>query len=208
MQFFTAGTRHKRLPTCPLDCDGSPHRERLMLAANRIGKTESVGGFETVLHATGHYPPWWPGRVYERPVKIWVAGDTSNTVRDILQNKLLGNVGDFGTGLIPKRCIDRVTWKRNVSEAVQDIYIKHKNGGRSFVTFKSYDQQRESFQGTEQDVIWLDEEPPIAIYAECLLRTMTTDGVVLCTFTPLLGLSDVVLSFLPGGKLPESKTPE
>jgi phage terminase large subunit-like protein len=60
-------------------------------------------------------------------------------------------------------------------------------GGRSVITLKSYDQGRESFQGTEQDVIWLDEEPPMPVYAECLLRTMTTDGLVICTFTPMLG---------------------
>jgi phage terminase large subunit-like protein len=28
---------------------------------------------------------------------------------------------------------------------------------------------------------------------------MTTDGMVMITFTPLQGLSEVVLSFLPGG---------
>lgn len=176
-----------------------------MLAANRVGKTEGVGGYEVTLHATGWYPPWWPGKTYDRSVRIWVAGDTSNTVRDILQQKLLGPAGEFGTGLIPKRAIERVTWKRNVPEAVQDVYIHHASGGRSVLTFKSYDQQRESFQGTEQDIILLDEEPNIGIYTECLLRTMTTQGLILCTFTPLLGLSDVVLSFLPGGKLPESK---
>lgn len=174
-----------------------------MLAANRVGKTEGVGGYEETLHLTGEYPNWWPGRRFDRPVKSWAAGDTSNTVRDILQMKLLGPVGEFGTGLIPKKNIERVTWKRNVPEAVQDIYIRHVNG-RSILTLKSYDQGRESFQGTEQDVIWLDEEPPMAIYAECLLRTMTTNGMILCTFTPLLGLSEVVLSFLPGGKLPDS----
>lgn len=186
---------------------GKEHRERLMLAANRVGKTEGVGGYEVALHACGRYPPWWPGKVYDHAVRTWVAGDTSNTVRDILQQKLLGPIGEFGTGLIPKRSIERVTWKRNVPEAVQDVYIHHSSGGRSVLTFKSYDQQRESFQGTEQDVILLDEEPPIGIYAECLLRTMTTHGLILCTFTPLLGLSDVVLSFLPGGKLPTQPTP-
>lgn len=175
-----------------------------MLAANRIGKTEGVGGVETVYHSTGLYPDWWPGRRFTRPIRSWVAGDTSNTVRDILQSKLLGVVGDFGTGLIPRRCYDRCTWKRNVPDAVQDIYIKHVSGGKSLLTLKSYDQGRESFQGTEQDLIWLDEEPPIDIYTECLLRTMTTGGLIICTFTPLLGLSDVVLSFLPGGKLPIS----
>lgn len=176
-----------------------------MLAANRVGKTESVGGYECVCHATGDYPEWWPGRRFERATKGWAAGDTSNTVRDILQNKLLGHVGDFGTGLIPKRNIERWTMKRNVAEAVQDIYIRHRSGDISLLTLKSYDQQRESFQGTEQDYIWLDEEPPMNIYAECLLRTMTTSGLIICTFTPLKGLSDVVLGFLPGGKMPEQQ---
>jgi hypothetical protein len=54
-------------------------------------------------------------------MKIWVAGDTANTARDILQTKLLGPVGDFGTGLIPKKAIERLTYKRNLADAVQDI---------------------------------------------------------------------------------------
>lgn len=203
MQFFAAGGQHERQPTCPEGCDGAPHRERLMLAANRIGKTEGVGGFETVAHLTGIYPSWWIGRRIDHPARAWIAGKDSNTVRDILQDKLLGPVNYFGTGLIPKAQLGRITWKRNVSDAVQDIYIKHASGGHSIATFKSYDQGPESFQGTEQDVIWLDEEPPLSIYAECLLRTMTTGGMILCTFTPLLGLSDVVLAYLPGGRLPE-----
>ena len=51
------------------------------------------------------------------------------------------------------------------------------------------------------DIIWLDEEPPMSIYAECLLRTMVSNGLILLTFTPLLGLTELVLLFLPGGKL-------
>jgi len=176
-----------------------------MLAANRVGKTESVGGYETTLHLTGEYPDWWQGRRFNRPTRGWAAGDTSNTVRDIIQTKLLGAIGQWGTGLIPLRCIGRKpTLKRNVPDAVQDIYVKHKSGGQSVLTLKSYDQKRESFQGTEQDFIWLDEEPPMDIYTECLLRTMTTNGLIMCTFTPLQGLSDVVLSYLPGGRLPDA----
>lgn len=36
-----------------------------------------------------------------------------------------------------------------------------------------------------------------------LMRTMTTDGACFLTFTPLNGLTALVLEFLPGGKLPE-----
>ena len=56
--------------------------------------------------------------------------------------------------------------------------------------------RRGAFEGTEQDVVWLDEEPPLDVYVECLVRTMTTDGLVMVTFTPLEGMSDVVMSFL------------
>jgi hypothetical protein len=40
---------------------GQKYRQRLMLAANRVGKTESVGLYELVLHLTGDYPVWWHG---------------------------------------------------------------------------------------------------------------------------------------------------
>src|SRR3954453_1708678 len=63
---------------------GAMHRERLMLAANRVGKTEGVGAYESTLHLTGVYPPWWVGRRWDRPISAWAAGDTSKTVRDIL----------------------------------------------------------------------------------------------------------------------------
>ena len=37
---------------------GVEHRERCFLAANRVGKTEGVGGFELTCHLTGEYPPF------------------------------------------------------------------------------------------------------------------------------------------------------
>jgi phage terminase large subunit-like protein len=179
---------------------GKQYRERLMLAANRVGKTEGVGGFELALHLTGDYPDWWIGRKFDRGVRAWAAGDTSITVRDILQQKLLGPVGNWGTGLIPGDSIKRIVRKSGLPDTAEVIYVQHKRG-TSFLVLKSYEQRREAFQGTEQDVIWLDEEPPLDIYTECLMRTMTSDGMVMLTFTPLLGMSEVVLAFLPDGKM-------
>jgi phage terminase large subunit-like protein len=190
LEFFTAGRTR---------------RERLFMAANRVGKTEGVGGYETTLHLTGRYPDWWPGYRFDRPIKAWGAGDTSKTVRDIIQDKLLGPLGQYGTGLIPAEDIQRLTQKAQVPDAIETIIVRHQSGGASTIQLKSYDQRREAFQGTEQDLIWLDEEAPLDIYAECLLRTMTTGGRMLCTFTPLMGLTEMVLSFMPGGKLPEDQ---
>lgn len=187
---------------CEFFAAGATEKERCMLAANRVGKTEGVGGYEVTLHLTGEYPAWWTGRRFDRPTKWWAAGDTAKTVRDIIQAKLLGPPGDKaaeGTGLIPADKIIRTTPKQGIADAIEHIYVKHKSGGTSVIQLKSYDQGREVFQGTEQDGIWLDEEPPLSIYTECLIRTMTTNGLVLCTFTPLEGLSETVLHYLPEG---------
>ena len=155
-----------------------------MLAANRVGKTEGVGGYEMSLHLTGQYPDWWDGRRFDRPIKAWAAGDTGKTVREILQSKLLGAVGSWGTGLIPGDSITRIVrGTGGVADTVEIVYVRHVSGADSMLIFKSYDQRREAFQGTEQDVIWLDEEPPLDIYTECLMRTMTNRGMIMLTFT-------------------------
>jgi len=188
---------------------GQFYRERLCLAANRIGKTEGIGGYELTCHLTGKYPEWWPGKKFTRPIKAWAAGDTSQTVRDILQAKLVGPIDTPGTGLIPGELIFGKPRRKagSVPDCIETVRVRHHtNGiydGCSLLTFKSYDQGRVAFQGTEQDVILLDEEPPLPVYTECTIRTMTVNGLVLCTFTPLEGLSETVLTFLPDGKVPE-----
>lgn len=180
-----------------------------MLAANRVGKTESVGAYEVALHATGRYPPWWPGLRFNRPVDIWAAGKKNESTRDIVQAKLFGQViyrgstkGFSGTGVVPGEDIGTLTWKRGVSDLADTVQIKHRSGGWSTIGLKSYEQGRGSFEGTEKHLIWFDEEPPPDVYVESLVRTMTTNGHVLLTFTPLEGMSEVVLMYLPNGALP------
>lgn len=182
---------------------GARYRERLMLAANRVGKTEGVGGYETALHLTGQYPDWWEGRRFTKPVSWWAAGDTNLTARDIIQAKLMGPILNVGTGLIPGDAIAHYSRRAGLADAVDTLWVKHVSGGESQCTFKSYEQGPESFQGTERDGIWFDEEPPLNVYTEALMRTMTNNGLMLLTFTPLLGMSEVVLQFLPGGQLSE-----
>lgn len=174
---------------------GAIHRERCFLAANRIGKTE-LGAYETACHLTGQYPKWWKGRVFSRPINAWVAGKDSKTTREILQFKLLGGPGELGTGMIPGEAILNTTPKPGVPEGIESVTVMHLSGGKSRMVLKSYDQGRESFQGTEQHLIWLDEECNREIYTECLTRTLTTDGLVMLTFTPLLGMTDIVRDYL------------
>ena len=189
MEFFAVGARY---------------RERCAMCANRIGKTFGMGGYETALHLTGEYPDWWPGYRFERPIRAWACGKTNETTRDIVQATLMGEVRDgnrksvTGTGLIPYDSIGRLTWKQGIPDLLDTVRVKHKTGGWSLLGFKSYQQGRESFEGTAQDFIWDDEEPDEAVYGEQLVRTATTHGLMAITFTPLLGISTVVKSFMPG----------
>ena len=184
---------------------GANYRERLFIAANRVGKTEGVGLYELTLHLTGRYPDWWVGKRFDRPIKAWIAGNTGKTTRDILQHKLLG-YPEQGTGMMPAEYIADITRSRGVPDAVELIKIKHLSGECSTATFKSYEQGREGFEGTEVDVVLLDEEPPLSVYSECVIRTMTNNGIIISTFTPLQGLTDTVLLFMPGGSIPDEQT--
>jgi phage terminase large subunit-like protein len=173
--------------------------ECALFGGNRSGKT-IAGCYADTLHLTGLYPDWWPGRRFDHPVEIWVAGDTGKTVRDILQLCLIGKAGDpeaLGTGMIPGDTILRTTVKHGLADAIESVFVKHVSGGVSTAQFKSYDQGRTAFQGTSQHVVHLDEEPPLEVYTECLLRTMTVNGLIQLTATPLEGLTQLMLEFLP-----------
>lgn len=177
---------------------GNEHPERCMMAANRVGKSWGVGGYETALHLTGLYPEWWTGRRFNEPIEVWAAGDTAETTRDIVQATLLGPIAQLGCGLIPARnIIGEPTRRMGVSGAMDTARIRHQGGFECLLGFKSFDQGRKKFQGTAKHVIWLDEEPPADVYDECMLRLMTTDGIMICTFTPLEGLTEIALRYLP-----------
>ena len=174
---------------------GIDTRERLFCAGNQLGKTLS-GGMEMAMHLTGRYPDWWQGRRWDRPVIAWAAGITGESTRDTVQRILLGRPGEFGTGTIPKECfVGEPVMARGTPNLVDSVRVKHDCGDISHVTFKAYEKGAAKFQGETIDVIWLDEEGPMDVYIECLTRTNATKGMVYMTFTPLLGMSDVVTRF-------------
>ena len=73
----------------------------------------------------------------------------------------------------------------------------------SLLAFKAYEQGREKWQGETLDGVWFDEEPPAEIYSEGRTRTQARRGIVIVTFTPLQGMSDVVRLFLSESDLEE-----
>ena len=175
---------------------GSTHHQRLFIAANRCGKSHSMG-CELVWHLTGEYPWFWKGKRFKGATEWWCCGVNARDVKVVLQDLLLGKVGEFGQGLIPKANLDMDTMKeaQRMETPVNSFRVKHITGGWSTVEFKTYEQGRQSFQGTARS-IWLDEECPQDIYTECLTRTATDDNILVMTFTPLKGPTPLIKDFL------------
>ena len=183
---------------------GANYRQRLFCAGNRVGKSFS-GIYEIICHATGEYPEWWEGKQFNHPVTIWVAGMSLKTMRDSVQAGLLGKRGDFGSGLIPQDKLLRTRIAPGVPDAIETIDIQHSSGGVSTIAFKTYESGLEGFVAAAVHVIMMDEEPPLNIYTECLMRTATTGGIVFVTFTPDRGFSETVLSFFENGQFREGQ---
>lgn len=187
---------------------GRTKRERLFRAGNQLGKTLS-GAAEMAAHLTGDYPLWWQGRKWERPIKAWAGSKSGEATRGGVQRLLLGEPGDpsaLGTGFIPKKAIVDISPARGLADAVDTVTVRHINGGNSTLKFKSYEQGRERWQVETVDLVWMDEEPPGDVYTEALSRTNATKGMVYVTFTPLLGVSDVVMRFIKEAHADRSDT--
>ena len=177
---------------------GSEANQRLLMAANRIGKSY-CGSMELSYHLTGVYPEWWEGRVYDRPIVAWAGGVSNETTRDIVQFELLGSPDDtdaFGSGTIPKNHIIKTERKPGVPNAKSVALIRHVSGGNSSLHFKAYEMGVEKWQGRSVDCIWLDEEPSREIYSQAVTRTLDRKGMVYMTFTPEAGMTETVASFM------------
>lgn len=170
-------------------------RERLLMAGNQLGKTVA-GAFEMAMHLTGLYPEWWTGRVFDNPIAAWAGSVSTLATRDTVQRLVCGRPGKLGSGSVPKSLIVDKKSAMGTPDLLDHIKVRHVTGGESILAFKSYEQGREKWQGETLDIVWFDEEPAQDIYTEGLTRTNATGGMTYMTFTPLLGMSDVVKRFL------------
>ena len=171
---------------------------RGILAANRIGKTVSTC-YETAMHLTGIYPDWWQGRRFNKPVNVMVAGEGWQQVALVLQNELLGTndvklVHALGTGAIPRDNIV-IDTMRNDGANCMGCEIRHSSGSNSYLLFANYTQEVRQMQGFKLNIAVFDEQPPDDFFSEIVTRTATTQGMVMCSFTPLKGLNGLVSKF-------------
>ena len=170
-------------------------RERGLFAGTQLGKSEALS-FEVAVHLTGLYPPDWPGRKWDRPIRAWAVGENQKMVRDILQRKLCGEPGNaesFGSGMIPKNLFSAdPVLARGESNCYDTIQVRHRSGGISVLRFRTYQAGAMALQGETLDLVHLDEEPSdYAVYSECLSRVGGVGGMLMIGFTPLKGMSEI-----------------
>lgn len=178
---------------------GRDNPERMLMAANRVGKTQGAAA-EISYHLTGDYPNWWTGKRFEKPTLVWTGSPTNETSKDIVQTELVGDLGEsLGTGWVPRgRIIGKPTTRQaGVKNVIDSFKVRHKSGGSSTCIMKTYEQGWQKWQGTAPHVVWLDEEPDdYKIFSEAQTRILTSKGIVLVTFTPLSGVTELVEHFM------------
>jgi phage terminase large subunit-like protein len=178
------------------DTAGSDRRG--ILAANRIGKTVSTC-YETAMHLTGQYPAWWTGHRFDGAITAMVAGEGWSQVAMVLQNELLGTQDvkikeNIGTGAIPLASIIQETMRSDGANCM-GVEIRHTSGAKSYLLFANYTQEVRQMQGFKLNLAVFDEQPPDDFFSEIVTRTATTQGKILCSFTPLKGLNGLVSKF-------------
>lgn len=177
-------------------CISVENKDRLYLTKDYIVTHNTIAGaFAVATWLDGMYPDWWEGKRFQKPTRIWAAGKTGQTVRDTVQKELLGDLGHFGTGMIPKDRIAKVIMKPGVPGGVDSIQVYNDWGDASICGFKSYDQRIDAFVGVALDAAWEDEEPPYMVHNETFARLTTTMGVLINTVTPITGLTPYLLNF-------------
>src|SRR6266498_2852242 len=142
--------------------------ESAIRSGNQLGKT-TCGAAQMTFDSIGWYPDWYAGRRHEVP-KIerpfdflgWAGCTTSQTTRDGVQTKLLGDIRQqdgLGTGLIPlDNIVGRPTMARGIADLVDTVTLRRETDGRALIRNKTYEQDRKAWQGESVDRIWLDED--------------------------------------------------
>lgn len=165
---------------------------RLLLAANRIGKTYSCLA-EFAMHATLNYPDHWKGYRYQKKnLNLWLGGITFFEADDLSQRLFEGS-GRDPAFIHPSRVV-------YTNRKDKRYKIRNALGGISNLSIKTYggrEQQNEhsTWKAAQVDCILLDEQPTLSVFSECCMRIMNTSpddhGMIIiaatCTqFTPFV----------------------
>jgi len=184
---------------------GATNKERMLACANGVGKS-ICGAAEIAIHALGDYPDWWEGWRFEKAPSIWIGSISNELQRSSTQGLLLGPdlEAGLGTGFIPK---DRLAMKPRTRQAAisgvcDNFTVLHASGEYSHIQYKTYEQGWRKWQAAAPNIVWLDEEPDEnevnqrPIFSEVQTRLVRSGGILLVTYTPLLGMTQLTRHFM------------
>jgi phage terminase large subunit-like protein len=160
----------------------TPKRLAMLFGGNRTGKS-TVGAIKVLRAAMGISPT---GKYRNKPRSSWVISPTFEVQRDSAQEKILQYIPSESGGLkVHQVWRDRA---RGYMDRIEfSIFERGYGTQKSSITFKSADQGRKAFQGASVPMAWFDEEAPMDVFMEVMLRTLDNQGTILGTMTPLEG---------------------
>jgi phage terminase large subunit-like protein len=184
------------------DFINSHSKECMFTGANQAGKSTALM-MKFTYHMTGLYPSWYKGVRFDRPINAALGGETAQSTRDLLVNRLLGPPESRGSGYFPKGTFvdsDITKMSGGVANQIDYFRVKHHDGlgrvdGYSKAYVFSYSTGWRRLQGYSLDLVAIDEEPELLVYEELSARTNATGGHVDVALTPLMGETELYLMF-------------
>lgn len=146
----------------------SPKRVRLMLAANKVGKTYGALGESLKLSFNMH-----PYRKMPTPNKGRIIGTD-------LEKGIEEDVWGIYQQLMPAHELRSEPRKHSGGQVKK---VSYKCG--STVEFMSYEQDLKFFEGGEGDWVLFNEPPPRPVYTACSRWLMKRNGIIFIAATPL-----------------------
>ena len=169
--------------------------ERLLIGGNRSGKTVS-NVVECIWRLTKTHPFRPDLNAIKEPIR-------GRIVTVSLKEGLLKIILPLFKKWMPKKFLINRSWEKSYNKEERTLYLVD----GSFIEFMSYEQDLEKFAGTSRHFCSFDEEPPRAIWEECLLRLVDTDGDWWISMTPVEGLTwvfDLIYKPWEEGRRPET----
>lgn len=158
------------------DFHSSPKKRKLFIGGNRSGK--SVAGVVEALWRATCTHPYRPELNAIGPNRGRVVSvDFLNGVNEIL-------IPIYKQWALPST-LRGGSWDAAYHAGEHKLYFT--NG--STIEFMSSDQKLDKFAGTSRHWVHFDEEPPKAIWQECLARLVDTNGDYWITMTPIEGMT-------------------
>lgn len=154
----------------------SEKHTRLYIGGNRSGKT--TGGAVEMCYWLMKKHPYRKLPLPEGPIRARACAVDFNYGVDIL---ILPEIARW----LPPSFLRNGSWEDSYDKEHKTLTLANK----SFLEFRSYDQDLEKFAGTSRHIIWHDEEPPEHIYNENMMRLIDTNGYSMLTMTPVEGMS-------------------